>query len=138
MAFFGCLYFAAMRPEEAVALSKHNLSLPEEGWGELTIDTAEPYAGREWTDSGNNRDRRQFKQRARGESRTVPCPPELTTLLHSHMRQFGTAADGRLFTGERTRGSCRSSPSHGRGRERGQQCSRPKWPPGRWQGLRTT
>ncbi|ROP40429.1 tyrosine-type recombinase/integrase [Saccharothrix texasensis] len=101
VAFFGCLYFAAMRPEEAVALAKHNLSLPAEGWGELTIDTAEPHAGKEWTDSGANRDRRQLKQRARGETRTVPCPPELTALLHSHIRQFGTAADGRLFTGER-------------------------------------
>jgi integrase len=99
--FFACLYFAAMRPEEAVALAKHNLSLPEKGWGELTIDTAEPYAGREWTDSGNNRDRRQLKQRARGESRTVPCPPELTAHLHNHIRTFGTAPDGRLFTGER-------------------------------------
>lgn len=104
VAFFGCLYFAAMRPEEAVALSKHNLSLPEQGWGELTIDTAEPYAGREWTDSGSNRDRRQLKQRARGESRTVPCPPELTALLHKHIRTFGTSADGRLFTGERNSG----------------------------------
>ncbi|WP_033439390.1 tyrosine-type recombinase/integrase [Saccharothrix sp. NRRL B-16314] len=101
VAFFGCLYFAAMRPEEAVALAKHNLSLPAEGWGELTIDTAEPHAGKEWTDSGANRDRRQLKQRARGETRTMPCPPELTALLHSHIRQFGTAADGRLFTGER-------------------------------------
>lgn len=104
VAFFACLYFAAMRPEEAVALAKHNLSLPEKGWGELTIDTAEPYAGREWTDSGNNRDRRQLKQRARGESRTVPCPPELTAHLHSHIRQYGTAPDGRLFTGERNTG----------------------------------
>jgi len=101
VAFFGCLYFAAMRPEEAVALAKHNLSLPEKGWGELTIDTAEPHAGKEWTDSGANRDRRQLKQRARGESRTVPCPPELTALLHSHIKQFGTKDDGRLFTGER-------------------------------------
>jgi integrase len=67
----------------------------------LHIDTAEPHAGKEWTDSGNNRDRRQLKQRARGETRTVPCPPELTALLHAHVRQFGTAADGRLFTGER-------------------------------------
>ncbi|WP_306748291.1 hypothetical protein [Saccharothrix yanglingensis] len=25
----------------------------------------------------------------------------MTALLHSHIRQFGTAADGRLFTGER-------------------------------------
>jgi integrase len=101
VAFFGCLYFAALRPEEAVALAKHNLSLPERGWGEMTIDTAEPHAGKEWTDSGSNRDRRQLKQRARGETRTIPCPPELTALLHAHIRQFGTAPDGRLFTGER-------------------------------------
>src|SRR5690606_17318373 len=30
-----------------------------------------------------------------------PCPPELTALLHEHIRLFGTAADGRLFRGER-------------------------------------
>jgi len=101
VAFFGCLYFAALRPEEAVSLAKHNLSLPTEGWGELHLESAEPYAGKEWTDSGNNRDHRQLKQRARGEVRTVPCPPELTALLHEHIRQFGTAPDGRLFFGER-------------------------------------
>jgi hypothetical protein len=66
VAFFGCLYFAALRPEEAVSLAKHNLSLPTEGWGELYLESAEQYAGKEWTDSGDNRDRRQLKQRARG------------------------------------------------------------------------
>jgi integrase len=101
VAFFGCLYFAALRPEEAVGLMKHNLSLPAEGWGELHLENAEPHAGKEWTDSGANRDRRQLKQRARGEVRTVPCPPELTALLHDHIRTFGTAPDGRLFVGER-------------------------------------
>ncbi|GAA1026761.1 tyrosine-type recombinase/integrase [Virgisporangium ochraceum] len=101
VAFFGCLYFAALRPEEAVALKKHNLSLPERGWGELHLETAEPHAGKEWTDSGENRDRRQLKQRERGESRTVPCPPELTALLHAHIAEFGTAPDGRIFVGER-------------------------------------
>lgn len=101
VAFFGCLYFAALRPEEAVALKKHNLSLPEKGWGELHLETAEPHAGKEWTDSGENRDRRQLKQRERGESRTVPCPPELTALLHAHIAEFGTTPDGRIFVGER-------------------------------------
>jgi integrase len=104
VAFFGCLYFAGMRPEEAVALAKHNLALPAEGWGEFNLETAEPHAGREWTDSGENRDRRQLKQRARGETRTVVCPPELTALLHEHIGRFGTAPDGRLFTGERNHG----------------------------------
>lgn len=116
-AFFGCLYYAALRPEEAVALGKPNLSLPaaqwdkesqqwkfaegQEGWGELQFDTAESYAGKDWTDSGNNRDHRQLKQRARGESRIVPCCPDLTILLLDHLRLFGTAPDGRLFIGER-------------------------------------
>jgi integrase len=101
VAFFACLYYAALRPEEAVALSKQDLSLPDTGWGELHVARAEPYAGKEWTDSGNARDERQLKQRARGEIRTVPCPPELTALLHQHIERFGTAADGRLFVGER-------------------------------------
>ncbi|AEH11010.1 MULTISPECIES: tyrosine-type recombinase/integrase [Protofrankia] len=104
VAFFGCLYFAALRPEEAAALTKANLSLPSTGWGELFLDTARPYAGREWTDSGEARDARQLKQRARGEVRQVPCPPELTELLHTHLDQFGTGPDGRLFVGARNHG----------------------------------
>lgn len=101
VAFYACLYFAALRPEEAATLSKRHLSLPDVGWGEFHLDGAEPHAGKDWTDSGKNRDRRQLKQRARGEVRTVPCPPELTALIHEHVRLFGMAPDGRLFTGER-------------------------------------
>jgi integrase len=101
VAFFGCLYFAGLRPEEAVGLSRRNLALPAEGWGELHPDGAEPYAGKDWTDTGEDRDRRQLKQRARGETRSVPCPPELTALLHAHIERFGTASAGRLFVGER-------------------------------------
>ncbi|MFG1785829.1 tyrosine-type recombinase/integrase [Rhodococcus oryzae] len=104
VAFFGCLYFAAMRPEEAAALNKSNLSLPAEGWGRIHLVGAEPHAGKDWTDSGKNRDKRQLKQREIGEGRDVPCPPELTSLLHWHMETFGTAPDGRLFTGERNGG----------------------------------
>ena len=37
------------------------------------IERAEPYAGKEWTDSGRNRDQRPLKQRARGEVRVVPA-----------------------------------------------------------------
>jgi integrase len=33
-AFFGCLYYAGLRPEEAIDLRPENLiSLPEHGWG---------------------------------------------------------------------------------------------------------
>src|SRR5215218_6109209 len=104
VAFFGCLYYAALRPEEAISLAKHNLSLPARGWGELHVERAEPYAGKEWTDSGRNRDQRPLKQRARGEVRVVPCPPALTELLHAHIAEFGIQPDGRLFVGERNGG----------------------------------
>jgi integrase len=124
VAFFGCLYYAAMRPEEAAHLNVRHLALPPRkpgdgqsiqecvdallggvsvgyGWGEFHLDGAEPYAGREWTDSGKARDRRQLKQRERGESRTAPCPPELTALIHAHLQEFGTTPDGHLFVGDR-------------------------------------
>jgi integrase len=104
VAFFGCLYYAALRPEEAIGLATRNLALPRQGWGELHVERAEPYAGREWTDSGHSRDRRPLKQRARGEVRAVPCPPELTAALHAHIAEFGVQPDGRLFVGERNGG----------------------------------
>jgi len=72
--------------------------------GELHVERAEPYAGKEWTDSGRNRDQRPLKQRARGEVRVVPCPPALTELLHAHIAEFGVQPDGRLFVGERNGG----------------------------------
>src|SRR5262249_50843372 len=101
VAFFGCLYFAAMRPEEAVGLAKHNLAPPREGWGKFHPEVAEPHARKERTDSRHNRDRGQLKQRVLGETRTVPCPPELTALIWEHIDLFGFGPDGRLFTGER-------------------------------------
>jgi integrase len=85
VAFFGCLYFAGLRPEEAVALATCNLAIPAKGWGRLHVEWAEPHVGREWTDNRQNRDRRQLKQRAVGEVRLVPCPPELTALLNWHI-----------------------------------------------------
>lgn len=104
VAFYGCIYFAGMRPEEAAGLTKRCLSLPGDGgWGEIHLEHAEPYAGPDWTDDGAQRERRGLKQRARGEIRTVPCPPELTELLNEHLQQFGTSDSGRLFTGERSR-----------------------------------
>ncbi|KAA1022364.1 tyrosine-type recombinase/integrase [Pseudonocardia sp. EV170527-09] len=101
VAFFALLYFAALRPEEAANVRKHNLSLPSSGWGEVYIDEATPYAGADWTDDGAQRDVRQLKNRARGEGRTVPTPPELTGYLNHHLASRPIGPDGRLFPGER-------------------------------------
>jgi integrase len=111
------MYYAGLRPEEAIRLTVDNVILPtqmrneesrhgqdppeDEGWGELHIRSATPDAGSEWTDDGSPRDRRQLKHRAEGDSRIVPVHPELTTVLRDHLAHFGTAPDGRLFSGVR-------------------------------------
>ncbi|RZQ64205.1 tyrosine-type recombinase/integrase [Amycolatopsis suaedae] len=108
-AFFALMYFAALRPEEAVSLRKQNLSIPEEGWGELHLEKATPEIGAEWTDSGRRGEERGLKHRIEDEGRTVPCSDELTEILHWHLKVYGTASDGRLFRGVRHDGPLSSS-----------------------------
>lgn len=97
VAYFALMYYAGLRPEEAAMLCKADLQLPKSGWGELLLSETAPITGAAWTDSGERRDRRQLKQRGRGEVRSVPSPPPLTQILNWHLKTFGTAADGRLF-----------------------------------------
>lgn len=109
VAFFGCMYYAALRPEEAANLRKENLSLPDSGWGELRLERARPEVGQEWTDSGQSSEEGPLKHREDDVGRPVPCPPPLTALLHEHLARFGTARDGRLFRGARDGGRVGSS-----------------------------
>jgi integrase len=115
VAFFGLIYYAGLRPEEAVNIHKDDVTLPpmrwnketrqwEEPpeaayWGELHLRGASPDAGREWTDDETGREVRQLKHWADGDTRTLPIHPDLTRLLRAHLRDFGTSRDGRLFTG---------------------------------------
>jgi len=45
---------------------------------------------------------RGLKHRAKTDTRRVPIPPDLLTIVGEHLAEFGTAPDGRLF---RTRGN---------------------------------
>lgn len=103
VAFFACLYFAGLRPGEAVELRvDRSLDLPAtDDWGTLYLRESAPTVGTAWSESGRRRDPRQLKHRAEEEVRPVPCHPALTGYLHRHIEQFGTAPDGRLFRGER-------------------------------------
>lgn len=96
-AFFGCMYFAAMRPSEVNHLSKNGCVLPEEGWGELLLTGSTQHAGGEWTDSRDTNEDRGLKHRSAKDIRRVPACPELVTLLRRHIESFGTGVGGRLF-----------------------------------------
>jgi integrase len=96
-AFFGCLYYAALRPEEAVALHYADCQLPGSGWGMLRLSAASPRTAVAWTGSGTSHEQRGLKHRPDGTIRMVPVPPVLVVMLRTHHAAYGTAPDGRLF-----------------------------------------
>ncbi|GAA2980682.1 integrase [Actinokineospora diospyrosa] len=96
--YFASMFYAALRPAEAAMLGRTSIrGLPGSGWGELHLSDTAPIAGAAWTDTGERRDRRGLKHRARQQVRVVPSPPPLTAILNQHVEQFGFGADGRLF-----------------------------------------
>jgi len=100
-AFFGCLYYAALRPSEAVALREADCILPACGWGRIDLAASQPHAGTEWTDNGASREERGLKHRPPGETRSIPIPPALVAILRAHITRYGTTVDGRLFRTKR-------------------------------------
>ncbi|MEU5399731.1 site-specific integrase [Streptomyces sp. NPDC005963] len=100
-AFFGCLYYAAMRPSEVAALTKKDCKLPASGWGELVLRGSRPEVGSGWTDDGRSYEDRGLKRRARRSTRSVPIPPILVALLRLHLQLYGVSEDGRLFRAAR-------------------------------------
>lgn len=96
-AMFACMYYAALRPEEASGLRRQNCELPAEGWGLITLERARPQANKRWTNSGESHDERGLKHRAKDDTREIPIPPVLVAILRDHIAAYGTAKDGRLF-----------------------------------------
>jgi integrase len=74
-AFYGCLYYAALRPSEAVMLRDSDLHLPRNGWGRIVLAASASRAGTAWTDDDTARQERGLKHRADHETRTIPIPP---------------------------------------------------------------
>jgi integrase len=96
-AFFACLYYAALRPSEAVMLRETDLHLPRKGWGRIDLAASASRAGMAWTDHGTARQERGLKHRAAHETRAIPIPPELVRLLRAHIKRYSTTPDGRIF-----------------------------------------
>ncbi|MBZ9643510.1 tyrosine-type recombinase/integrase [Streptomyces sp. PSKA30] len=101
VAFYAVLYYAGLRPAEAVGLRLSDCHLPEKGWGTLTLRETRPVSGKQWTDSGERHDRRGLKAREASTDRPVPIPPVLVSILRAHLKEFGTAKERRVFGNER-------------------------------------
>ncbi|MEV4583316.1 tyrosine-type recombinase/integrase [Nonomuraea jabiensis] len=97
-ALFACIYYAALRPEEAADLRLRNCTLPETGWGLIVLEKARPQGTKRWTNSGETHESRSLKHRADKETREIPIPPALVTMLRDHVAEYGTAKDGRIFS----------------------------------------
>ncbi|MET8386520.1 tyrosine-type recombinase/integrase [Streptosporangium canum] len=94
---FACMYYAALRPEEAAGLRRQDCDLPEEGWGLLMVEKARPQSNKRWTNSGETHDSRGLKHRAKDDTREIPIPPVLVAILRAHIDRYGVAGDGCLF-----------------------------------------
>ena len=101
MALYACMYFAALRPGEAVALRRQDCYLPASGWGRLTLEKSRPEVNRRWTDTASAHEERGLKHRPATETRHVPIPPELVRILRDHTGTFGLAPDGKIFASDR-------------------------------------
>ncbi|HTP16759.1 MAG TPA: tyrosine-type recombinase/integrase [Streptosporangiaceae bacterium] len=105
VAFYGCMFYAMMRPSEVTALTKAACQLPPQGWGRLIFADSSTAAGRDFTNDGRMHEHRGLKGRARQAAvrratRNVPIPPDLVTMLRDHLDSYGTDPDGRLFRSE--------------------------------------
>jgi hypothetical protein len=143
------MYYAGLRPEDAINLGQDNLVLPprtwdednqqwqdptdDQDWGQLHLRNATPDAGSEWTDDGSPRERRQLKHRAEGDSRIVPTHPELTRLLREHLASVTQPRAAASSPGSGA-ANCRPSPTVAPGpkpaRRRSPRSSKPRRSPG--------
>ncbi|MFJ8963683.1 integrase [Lentzea sp. NPDC102401] len=115
-AAYACQYYAALRTAEVIDLKEANINFPSlifnlltnenepriGEWGSLKFQVSNPAVGKQWTDGGERRERRQLKGRRVGEERNPPVAPELAWFLWRHIQQHGVLPDGRLFRGVET------------------------------------
>jgi integrase len=114
-AFFGCMYYAAMRPEEVLHLREDEYQRPEEadGWGWFHLTGATVSVGTEWGDADSTTEDRALKHRAKNATRDVPVAPVLCAMIEKHLTAYPSGPDGRLFVSRRGPGG-QYRPSVGR------------------------
>jgi integrase len=98
-AFFGCMYYSALRPEEALFLHRHNYEPPADqgGWGWFNLTGSTVVLGKEWSGTDSIYQDRELKHRSKTAIRRVPVPPALVELVDAHIERYKVAEDARLF-----------------------------------------
>jgi hypothetical protein len=87
-AFFGCLSYGALRPEEeAIVLRLADCHLPRHGWGTLTLTRAAPCTAKAWTGTGSSHEQRGLKLRPESSSRPSWSQCSTTTSVHAQVKQ---------------------------------------------------
>jgi hypothetical protein len=131
-AFFGCLYYAALRPEEAVPLRRANLILPARGRGKIVLTAACPRTGSAWTSTGTSHEPTGLKHRPDGAIRVVPSRPSwspcsVTTSATMAPRRTGGCSTAPAAACSANRSTAASgTPPAGRPRPGpGRHCARP-------------
>lgn len=97
VAFYALMYYAALRPAEALHVTRNDLRLPRSGWGEAHLRGSTQRAGTLWTETQDAYEDRALKHRASKAVRRVPLTPELVQILRHHLNAYGTGPQGRLF-----------------------------------------
>jgi len=92
-----CLYYAYLRPSEAIMLKEADCRLPGRAWGRIDLALSAAQVGKDWTDHGVARQQRGLKHRPQHETRSTPIPPILVQMLRDHLKRYGTAPDGPIF-----------------------------------------
>lgn len=77
---FELMFYAGLRPSEAVALRIENCDLPDDGWGQATISEARTSSTSRWTKDGEE------VGETKTAPRTVPLPPILVGQIRTFIR----------------------------------------------------
>jgi integrase len=87
VAFFACMYYAALRPAEALHLRVEECELPESGWGVLRLTGSTQHAGEGWGDDSTAiQEDRALKHRAKAATRAADPGPG-TAVAHRRVRR---------------------------------------------------
>jgi len=137
MALFACMYYAALRPAEAVALRQQDCHLPATGWGRILVDVSRPEVTTRWTDTGDAHE-------ARGSSIVAVMMCGRCPSRRSWSRSFGSTSTSTASA--RTGGSSGASAAGWSPQRRTRRCGRKPGSsplplprsPHRWHAARTT